>query len=34
VASVELAALLAIERTPDVERWRALYAAVTGGGVN
>jgi hypothetical protein len=31
---VELAARLAIERTPDVERWRALYTAVTGNSVN
>ncbi len=31
---VELAARLAIERTPDVERWRSLYVSVNKSGVN
>ena len=31
---VELAARLAIERTPDVQRWRSLYAAVSKSGIN
>ena len=34
VRGLEVAARLAIERTPDLERWRSLHAAVTKAGVS